>query len=90
MAHFAKIQNDIVEQVIAISNDAIDGGDFPQSESLGQALLAQSGFEGQYLQCSYSASFRGAYPAQGFIWDGSEFLAPIEVQPQWPPTPETE
>lgn len=85
MAHFARIIDGIVTQVVAVNNDAIDGGQFPDSESLGQKLLADSGLEGEWLQCSYSASFRGAYPSAGFAWDGSIFIAPPEIEPEWPP-----
>ena len=86
MAHFAKVENGIVTQVIAVSNDAIDGGEFPASEPVGQAMLAESGFDGEWLQCSYSAAFRGAYPSAGFAWDGEIFIAPPEPEPEWPPT----
>jgi hypothetical protein len=32
MAHFAKIENDTVTQVIVVSNDDCGGGDYPDSE----------------------------------------------------------
>lgn len=78
MAHFALIQDGIVREVIVVSNDAIDGGTFPASEHVGQAMLAESGFIGEYLQCSYSKSFRGAYPAVGWTYNATldQFLAP--------------
>lgn len=76
MAHFALIEDGIVRQVIVVANDAINGGTFPESEPLGQAMLAESGFTGTWLQCSYSGSFRGAYPGQGWSWDGTNFIAP--------------
>jgi hypothetical protein len=31
MAHFAKIENNIVQQVIVVSNDDCGGGDFPKA-----------------------------------------------------------
>lgn len=77
MAHFAQVEDGIVRQVIVVANDAIDGGTFPDSEPLGQAMLAESGFTGTWLQCSYSGSFRGAFPGQGWLWDGTEFSAPL-------------
>lgn len=76
MAHFARIEDGTVRQVIAVNNDAIDGGNFPASEPLGQAMLAESGFEGEWLQCSRSGSFRGDYPAPGWAWDGEQFTSP--------------
>lgn len=45
------------------------GIDFPKSEPLGQKVLAESGFEGTWLQCSYNGKFRGKYPAPGDIYD---------------------
>lgn len=70
MAHFARIDDtDTVCQVLAVSNAALDDLPYPESEPVGQALLAESGFAGTYLQCSYSASFRGMYPADGFRYD---------------------
>lgn len=79
MAHFARIQDGIVREVIVISNNAINGGTFPESEPLGQAMLAESGFEGLWLQCSYSGSFRSAYPGQGWTYDdqADAFIAPV-------------
>lgn len=61
-------------------HDGHDKGiDFPESEPLGQAVLAESGFEGTWLQCSYNGSFRGKYPAPGDIYDKikDEFVSPV-------------
>jgi hypothetical protein len=99
MAHFAKINSDnIVEQVIGISNCAIGGCigknhwdyqeqyhkdhdkgiDFPESEALGQKVLADSGFKGHWLQTSYNGNFRGRYAGVGMTYDKKkdEFIAP--------------
>lgn len=82
MAHFAKIENNTVTQVIVVNNDAINGGTFPDSEPIGQAMLAESGFVGDYLQCSYSGSFRGVYPGQGYTYDADadEFVSPAPAE----------
>lgn len=80
MAHFAEIdENGKVLQVHVINNADIDGGDFPQSEALGQALQAELGIAGLWLQCSYSGSFRGAYPGNnGWTYDAEldQFVFP--------------
>lgn len=84
MAHFARIEDGVVQQVVAVKNAAINGGEFPDSEPLGQALLAESGHAGDWLQCSYSESFRGAYPSKGWTYDAEadEFVPPaVPVQP---------
>lgn len=70
MAHFAQVDDqNIVRQVIVVANAAIEDAPFPDSEPLGQAMLAESGFTGTYLQCSYNASFRGCYPGTGYTYD---------------------
>jgi hypothetical protein len=75
MAHFAQIDdNDIVQQVIVIANDDCGGGDFPESEPAGQAFIASLGLTGTWLQCSYNANFRGAYPGPGYYWNGTDFV----------------
>jgi hypothetical protein len=86
MAHFAEIDsNGLVIQVHVINNADIDGGDFPESEPLGQAYQASLGIPGTWLQCSYTGSFRGAYPGPGWTYDATldEFVAPpiIEENP---------
>lgn len=80
MAHFARMNGDAVQDVIVVANDAIGGGNFPDSEPLGQAFLAECGFTGTYLQCSYSGSFRGAYPGPGWRYDAEadKFVGPTE------------
>ena len=53
---------------------------FPEQEPLGQAVLAESGFDGKWLQCSYNGSFRGRFPFIGYTYDPvkDEFIAPGE------------
>ena len=76
MAHFARVEGGIVQEVIVVANDAIDGGTFPDSEALGLALLAESGIQGEFHQCSFSGAFRGVYPGVGWLWDGENFINP--------------
>jgi hypothetical protein len=83
MAHFAEIdENGIVLQVHVIDNDDIDGGNFPESEPLGQALQASLGIPGTWLQCSYSGSFRGVYPGKGWTYDAGldVFVQPTTIE----------
>lgn len=102
MAHFARMNGNVVEAVIVVCNCAIGGCigpedpiyhenpnghincgslDFPDTEPLGQAMLAQAGFLGTYVQCSYNANFRGAYPSAGWLYDPEldEFIHPARV-----------
>lgn len=75
MAHFAQINDDnIVQQVIVIANDDCGGGDFPESEPIGQSFIASLGLTGHWLQTSYHANFRGKYAGIGDVWDGTNFV----------------
>jgi hypothetical protein len=61
MAHFAKIQNNVVVEVLTVNNDDCGGGEYPESEPIGQAFIASCGIDGLWLQTSYHANFRGNY-----------------------------
>jgi len=52
--------------------------DFPEQEALGQAVLAESGFEGRWLQTSYNGKFRGRFAGAGVKYDPvkDEFVVP--------------
>jgi hypothetical protein len=101
MAHFAKVENNIVRDVIVVSNCAIgncigpehwdyqeeyhkDHGnlEFPDTEPLGQQVLADSGFEGTWLQTSYNGTFRGKFASVGMIYDAQkdEFIYPVSTE----------
>jgi hypothetical protein len=75
MAHFALVDSeDIVRDVIVIGNNDCGGGDYPSSEPVGQAFITDPhptglALEGNWLQTSYSGSFRGTYAGQGFTYD---------------------
>ena len=43
--------------------------EFPDTEPLGQQVLAESGFEGTWLQTSYNGKFRGAYAGEATTYD---------------------
>ena len=84
MAHFAKIDNGTVSQVIVVSNDDCGGGDFPTSEVAGQAFIASLGLAGEWRQTSYNGNFRGTYAGIGYTYDpATDTFTP-------PPTPEPE
>ena len=58
-----------MRQVIVVANEDCDGGDFPESEPVGQAFIASIGLDGEWLQTSYSGSFRGCFASLGFVYD---------------------
>ena len=75
MAHFARVQDGIVHQVLVVANEAMTDDDGTEQEALGQELLTGL-FGGEWVQCSYNGSMRGCYPGPGFLWDGVTFAAP--------------
>ena len=83
MAHFAKIENDTVTQVIVVSNDDCGGGNFPDSEPIGQTFIASLGLTGEWLQTSYNANFRANYASIGYTYDADldEFVPPPIIEP---------
>jgi hypothetical protein len=80
MAHFARVVNNRVDEVIVIDNDNCGGGDFPESEPIGQAYIASLGIEGEWLQTSYSGSFRDLYAGELYTYDREldVFMTPYE------------
>ena len=83
MAHFAQVTDNIVRNVIVIDNSDCGGGDFPDSEPIGQAFIAAIGIDGDWLQTSYNNNFRGQYAGQGMSYDPTldEFVSPQEQEP---------
>ena len=79
MAHFAKLENNIVRAIVVVGNPDCGGGDFPESELIGQTFIKSVGLDGEWLQTSYNANFRGAYAGIGYTWNGTDFVAPVVV-----------
>jgi hypothetical protein len=81
MAHFAKVENGIVREVIVVDDDWCGGGDFPASEPVGQAFIASIGLDGEWKQVSYNGNFRGRFAGPGFRYDAEldEFVDPTPI-----------
>jgi hypothetical protein len=67
MAHFARIDNGTVIDLIVVSNDDCGGGNFPDSEPIGQAFIAALAagdprLQGTWLQTSYNTRDGLHYP----------------------------
>jgi hypothetical protein len=77
MAHFAQVDNGIVQQVIVIANADCGDKEFPASEPIGQAFIASLGLDGEWKQTSYNSNFRSVYAGIGYTWNGVDFVAPI-------------
>lgn len=86
MAHFARVEDGIVREVIVVNNTDCGGGDYPASNPIGQAFIASIGLNGQWEQTSYSGSFRGKYAGQGDTFDAvaDAFVSPAvsEIAPE--------
>lgn len=80
MAHFAFVQNGIVQDVIVVNDDCLLDEAGIESEAVGIAFLQEIYGDGsEYVQTSYNASrngFRGEYAGIGFKWDGENFISP--------------
>lgn len=70
MAHFAKIEDGIVTQVVVVDNE---------HEANGEEYLNSLGLDGQWVQTSYNGNIRGKYAAIGDTYDSvaDEFVSPI-------------
>jgi hypothetical protein len=70
MAHFAKMEDNIVREVIVIDNEVVENKSFPESEPIGIAFCKSLyGEDTEWLQTSYNASFRGKYAGSADIYD---------------------
>jgi hypothetical protein len=78
MAHFAKVTNNEVAEVIVVANSDCGGLEFPESEPVGQAFIASLGLDGEWLQTSYNGNFRECYAGIGYTYDedSDSFVAP--------------
>ena len=79
MAHFAKLDaNNVVEQVIVVSNDDIKDNSGTEVESIGVAFCQKLlGASTNWKQTSYNASFRGNYAGIGMTY--AENIATLGV-----------
>ena len=85
MAYFAKLENNIVVQVISVSNDVCGEPTltFPDTDAAGRAFIANTlKFAGVWKQTSFNSNFRGRFAGLGYEYssDLDEFIAPY-VEP---------
>ena len=92
MAHFARIQDGIVTQVIVVNNAELDD-DGKESEAKGSAFCKSLfGESTEWVQTSYNGNKiggkdRGPYAGIGYTWDGKKFAAPAAPEPVTDPAP---
>lgn len=92
MAHFARIENNLVTKVLVVANDLeYKGADF---------LVNDLGLGGTWVQTSYNNNFRKQFAGIGYTYDpvNDVFIQP-QPYPSWslddnfdwqPPTPKPE
>lgn len=77
MAHFAKIENGLITQVIVVSNE--DTADIygVEKESIGAAFCERL-FGGDWKQTSYNGTIRKNYAGIGYSYDATRnaFISP--------------
>jgi hypothetical protein len=76
MAHFARVEDGIVREVIVIKNEVILDTNGVEQESIG-AQFCHDTFGGEWVQTSYNATMRGKYAGDGDTWDGTNFVSPV-------------
>ena len=82
MAHFAKIEDDVVQHVIVVKNEVILDENGVEQESIGiDFCKSLYGADTQWVQTSYNATFRGKYAGSGDKWDGINFVSPVVQEP---------
>jgi hypothetical protein len=70
MAHFARIEDNVVRQVIVVNNEVLENKPFPESEAIGIAFCKSLfGEDTEWLQTSYNGNFRGKYAGIGSIYN---------------------
>lgn len=84
MAHFAKIENGKVTDIIVIRNEDCENLDFPSSEPVGQQYIKSIGLDGYWIQTSYNGNFRKRYAGIGYSYDPNldVFIEP-KPYPSW-------
>lgn len=83
MAHFARVENGIVTQVLVVNNSDCLGPDGKESEAVG-AAFCQNLFGGDWVQTSYNGNIRKNYAGEGFTWDPArDAFIPPQPYPSW-------
>ena len=68
MAHFARVEDNIVREVIVVNNEVLLDENGVEQESIGAQFCADT-FGGEWKQTSYNGNFRGKYAGSGDIYD---------------------
>lgn len=78
MAHFARVEDNIVREVIVVNNDVLKDANGVEQEAIGIAFCKSLyGDNTEWIQTSYNGNFRGKYAGSGDKWDGENFISPV-------------
>lgn len=81
MAHFARIENNIVQEVIVVNNEVILDETRNEQESIGiDFCKSLYGPHTEWVQTSYNGTFRGKFAWIGDDWDGENFISPTTTE----------
>ena len=83
MAHFAKLENGVVAQVIVVGNKDTASADGTEKEYIGAAFCERL-LGGEWKQTSYNGNIRKNYAGIGYTFDAvrDAFIAP-QPYPSW-------
>ena len=81
MAHFAKIEDGNVTDIIVIANPVLDDGSETENEQQGKDLIAQIGKDGTWVQTSYNNNFRKQFAVIGGTYNSEKDIF-INPKPQ--------
>ena len=84
MAHFARLENNIVVDVHVVDNHNLLDENGIEQEQKGIDYLKSLWGDHKFLQCSYNGSFRAKYPGINYTYDEARdvFIAP-QPYPSW-------
>jgi len=79
MAHAARIEDNIVREVIVVP----DNLDATESDAAIEAYIHSIGLQGTWKRTSYNGNIRGTYAGIGFTYDSENdvFVAPVVEEP---------
>ena len=72
MAHFARIENGVVQQVVVVDNSVLLDGNGDEQESLGvEFCKSLFGADGDWKQTSYNGNVRKNFASIGYQYDAA-------------------
>jgi len=83
MAHFARVEDNIVREIIVVNNEVLGNADGLDGEALGVSFLKSLyGEDTNWKQTSYNSNFRGRYAGAGMVYDPvkDEFTVPTVTE----------